>query len=251
MSWRHATLALAALASAIAVFARAPIAQDLAYHRFADQRGLLGIPNCFDVLSNVPFAMAGVYGLLMVFRHIPSNDWIRWPYATLFAGAALTAFGSGYYHLAPDNGRLVWDRLPMTIGFMGLLAAVLGERVSLTLGRLALVPLLVVGGGSVGYWHWTELRQAGDLRPYALVQFGSLLIVLLALILYRPRYTGSGWFYAGIGAYALAKGFELADGQIFAAGQVVSGHSLKHLAAAVGIGCVAVMLAGRKPLVSA
>ena len=242
MILRHTVLAVAVLAAVIAVFSRPPIPQDLAYHVFADQRAWLGIPNCLDVLSNIPFAIVGLMGLAVTFRRKPME---KWPYATLFAGAALTAFGSAYYHWAPDNARLVWDRLPMTLGFMGLLTAVIAERVSLALSRWLLVPLMTIGGASVAYWHWSELRAAGDLRPYALVQFGSLIVVVLLLVLYRARYSGSGYFFSGVGAYAAAKGFEMADRAIFAAGQVVSGHTLKHLAAAGGIACLVVMLRKR------
>lgn len=245
MNWRHSIVVLSLVASLAVVLTRPPIPQDQAYHVFADQRAWLGIPNCLDVLSNIPFAIVGLAGLVVTFRRRPVE---QWPYATLFAGAALTAFGSAYYHWAPDNARLVWDRLPMTLGFMGLLCAVIAERVSLALSRWLLVPLMAIGGASVAYWHWSELRGAGDLRPYALVQFGSLLVVLLVLVLYRARYTGSGYFFAGIGAYLAAKVFEAADQQIFALGQVVSGHSLKHLAAAGGIACLVVMLRSRRAL---
>jgi hypothetical protein len=171
----------------------------------------------------------------------------RWPYAALFAGTALTGLGSAYYHLAPDNARLVWDRLPMTVGFMGLLTAIVTERLSPVMGRRVFALLLAIGGGSVAYWHWSELRGAGDLRPYLLVQFGSLLVVLLLLLLYRGRYAGTGYLFAGLVAYGAAKGFEMADHAILALGHLVSGHTLKHLAAAGAVACVVAMLRARKP----
>jgi hypothetical protein len=174
--------------------------------------------------------------------------WERWPYAALFAGTALTTAGSAYYHLAPDNARLVWDRLPMTVGFMGLLTAVVAERSSLALARRLFVPLLALGAGSVGYWYWSELRGAGDLRPYALAQFGSLVVVLLLLVLYEARYSGTRYLFAGVGAYVAAKVFEMADRTIFSFGHLVSGHSLKHVAAAIGVGCVVAMLQTRVPV---
>jgi hypothetical protein len=240
MAWRHAALAVAVLAVAIGVFTRPPILQDPAYHAFADQRVWLGVPNGGDVLSNVPFAIVGLAGLVVTFRRRPLE---KWPYAALFAGATLTAFGSAYYHWAPDDARLVWDRLPITLGFMGLPAAVVGERVSLILSRWLLIPFMMIGGGSVAYWFW-----AGDLRPYVLVQFGSLLVVVLLLVLYRARYSGSAFFFVGVGAYAAAKVFETADKEIFALGQIVSGHTLKHLAAAGGIACLVAMLRVRRPI---
>jgi hypothetical protein len=250
MTMRHAILAAVAAASVIALFSRPPIPQDPAYHVMADRRPLLGIPNSLNVLSNIPFAVAGLLGLLAVFSPHPgarpfSDPWERWPYAALFAGTALTTAGSAYYHLAPDNARLVWDRLPMTVGFMGLLTAVVAERTSLTLARRLFVPLLAFGAGSVASWYWSELRGAGDLRPYALAQFGSLAVVLVLLVLYDARYSGSRFLFAGVAAYGAAKVFELADQTIFSFGHLVSGHTLKHLAAAVGVGSVAAMLRTR------
>jgi hypothetical protein len=247
---RHAIVAVVAGASIFAVMSRDPIPQDQAYHVMADRRTLLGIPNALNVLSNVPFAVAGVLGLMAVFSAPAgarpfSVAWERWPYAALFAGTALTTAGSAYYHLAPDDARLVWDRLPMTVGFMGLLTAVVAERASLTLARRVFVPLLALGAASVAYWYWSELRGAGDLRPYAIAQFGSLAVVVLLLVLYDSRYSGSRYLVAGVAAYAVAKVFELADQMIFSFGHVVSGHSLKHLAAAAGVGCVVAMLRSR------
>ena len=250
MTLRHAILGAVAIACVIAVFSQPPIPQDPAYHVMADRRPLLGIPNALNVLSNIPFAVAGVlglyYALLPRTGSRPFGDpWERWPYAALFAGTALTTAGSAYYHLAPDNARLVWDRLPMTVGFMGLLTAIVAERASLGLARRLFVPLLAFGAASVVYWAWSELRGAGDLRPYALAQFGSLALVLMLLVLYDARYSGSRYLFAGLAAYIAAKGFEMADQALFSFGHLVSGHTVKHLAAALGVGCVAAMLRTR------
>ncbi len=223
----------------VAAFLAPRIAQDPAYHQFADTRPLLGIPNSLNVLSNVPFAIVGLAGLVAAFR---MRSWERWPYATLFAGVAFTSIGSAYYHLAPDNWTLVWDRLPMTVGFMGLLTAVLAERVSARAARTLFVPLLVFGAASVVYWYWTEVRGVGDLRPYALVQFGSLLVILIALLASPSRYNDDHYFYLGLSAYVLAKVFEYADASIYSAGHIVSGHTIKHLMAAVGPWFLVVML---------
>lgn len=239
-----------------AVLAQPPLPQPLAYHTMADERSWLGMPNALNVLSNLPFAAVGALGLIEVFRpgrgrRLFEHRWERWPYAALFAGVALTSIGSSYYHLAPDNERLLWDRLPMALGFMGLLAAVLAERVNLSVARGLFVPLLVVGGASVGYWYWGEVHGGGDLRPYVLVQFGSLVIIVVLLVLYAGRYRGGPYLIAGLTAYAAAKGFELADGAIFALGRIVSGHTLKHLVAAVGVGCLVVMLRVRGQCIAA
>jgi hypothetical protein len=243
---RHRVLAATAAGLAMAVLLQPPVPQPLSYHDFADGRPLLGIPNGLDVLSNVPFAVLGIAGMLFVRRRGAgpfAAPWIRLPYVTLFCGVALTAAGSGWYHLAPDNDRLVWDRLPMTIGFTGLLAAMLAERVSLGAARALFIPLLAVGAGSVFYWQWSESAGIGDLRPYLLVQGGSLALVLLMLVLYPLPGAGTAWLVAGLALYAAAKLLETGDASVFAAGgQLASGHTLKHLAAAGGVACLLQML---------
>ena len=147
-------------------------------------------------------------------------------YLVFFAAVFFTGFGSAYYHVDPTDTTLVWDRLPMAVGFMSILAAIFAERVDSRLGRTLFPWLIAAGVGSVLYWHWFD-----DLRLYALVQFGSLLALVL-LLLYSRR-PGSGWLWLALGFYALAKLFEAADAQVFALTDgIVSGHALKHLAAA-------------------
>jgi hypothetical protein len=249
---RSGLLAAAAVLLAAAALLWKPVAQDRRYHGFADQRAFAGVPNAGDVLSNVPFAIFGAFGLAVVLRRrsaraIPFVDpWERAAYAAFFAGAVLTAFGSGWYHLAPDNERLVWDRLPMTLGFMGLLAGVLAERVGARAGRLLLLPLLVFGIASVVWWHRTERQGRGDLRPYALVQYGSIAVLLLTLVLFPAKFPGARWLVAAFVGYAAAKLLEDWDHEIFGWLGFVSGHTLKHLAAAVAVGCILAMLRARR-----
>ena len=211
-------------------------AQPLWYHQFADQRSWLGIPNFGDVASNVLFAVFGIAGLFFLCGNSSQSQFIdrreKWFYSLLFFGLLLTAFGSAYYHLAPDNARLVWDRLPMTLVFMPLVAAMIGERLSVQLG-VRLLPILIgVGLASVFYWGWTETHGAGDLRFYAAVQVYAVLALLIAL-LSPPRYTRTSDLIIVAVFYVLAKVCEIADRRIFSLGQVVSGHTIKHLAAGV------------------
>jgi len=204
------------------------------YHDFADQRRWLGIPSFGDVVSNLLFLLAGVSGFVFLVRNQSREQFAdpraRCPYLFVFLGLFLTAFGSAYYHLAPDNDRLVWDRLPMTVVFMPLLSAMIVERVSLKLGLFLLPLLTAVGLVSVIHWHWTVLRGAGDVRFYGAVQLYAVLALFAALLL-PPRYTrGSDLLIVG-GFYALAKICEAGDREIYSLGHIVSGHTLKHLAA--------------------
>jgi hypothetical protein len=247
---RHAALALAAVATIAVAAWWPPVPQPPEYVVFADHRSLLGIPNALDVLSNLAFAIVGAAGLMAISRRrrteTLADNWDAWPYGALFAGVACASVASFYFHLAPDNARLLWDRLPITVGFMGLLTALLAERVSRRTARTLFVPLLVAGAASVVYWYWTELHYAGDLRPYLVVQFGSLALVVLILWLYPGRGRDTAYLATGLAAYVAAKGLELADAPIFAAtGSMVSGHTLKHLAAAGGVACVVAMIRAR------
>jgi hypothetical protein len=207
------------------------------------------------VLSNAFFLLVGILGMRLVLRDKTPSDaplFIdpaeKWPYFIFFLGVALTTFGSGYYHANPDNARLVWDRLPMTIGFMSLLAAMVDERVSVKLGLRLLFPLLVFGVASVLYWNFTEATGHGDLRPYALVQFGSLVILLLLVGLFPRRYTRGVDLIISLGIYAFSKVLEAADRAIFNLGGIVSGHTLKHIAAAFSAYFIYRMLELRSPV---
>src|SRR5262249_21220123 len=176
------------------VFFLPPIPQDPTYHVFADDRTMLGVPNFLNVASNLPFLVVGVFGLRLLLRREavgPQGPILeraeRWPLLVLFAGVLLTAFGSAYYHLAPDNHRLVWDRLPMTLAFMGLFASMIGERVGVRAGMWLLWPLLWLGFASVFNWQMGEQRQAGDLRLYGFVQFYPLVTIPLMMYLLPAR----------------------------------------------------------------
>jgi hypothetical protein len=256
MNWRLLVLWITVAAVTIAVFLVPPIPQSEAYHRFVDTRAFGGVHNAFDVASNAFFIIVGLLGMRFVLSDSSAANAVqrfldpreRWPYFVFFAGVALTAFGSAYYHLQPDDARLVWDRLPMTLGFMSLLAATLNERISVRTGTLSLVPLLVFGIASVLYWNLTLARGHGDLRPYVLAQFGSLLVLLLLIALFPPRYTRGADLIVSLLIYALAKVFEAADRAIFNLGGVVSGHTLKHVTAAVSAYWILRMLKLRAPV---
>ncbi len=230
------------------------IPQPQSYHMFADQRGFMGIPNFGDVVSNAPFAFVGVWGLIFLLRLKPdqiSQHFIdtreRWFYLIIFCGLFLTAFGSSYYHWDPSNARLVWDRVPMTIVFMSLVAALIAERINLRAGLWLLPILLLIGVGSVFQWYISELNGVGDLRFYATVQAYST-IFLFMVLLFPPRYTRGSDLAIVAGFYVLAKVLETLDKPIFRLGNIVSGHTLKHLAAALAGYWILRMLQRRRPI---
>lgn len=243
-------LALAVCIGAVAFFVPR-VDLPPSYHHFADQRGFLGIPNFGDVASNLAFFCAGLWGLVFLTKKSSDEKFVyareRWAYFLIFLGLLLTAFGSAYYHLAPNNDRLVWDRLPMTIVFMPLVAAMIAERANFKLGLWVLPVLTVVGIGSVIQWHLTVQQAAGDLRFYGAVQLYAGLALVAALLL-PSRYTGTADLIWVIAFYAIAKVAELADGQIFSLGHIISGHTTKHLFAAASGYWILRMLQKRKPI---
>jgi hypothetical protein len=245
-------IALSAAMLLIAALAP-PIPQPLEYHQFADQRGLLGIPNFLDTISNLAFLFVGFSGLKFLLQtqrrgtsdmQAFSDPRERRPYIAFFLALGMTGIGSAYYHLAPDNDRLVWDRLPMALAIMALLAATLSERVSPRAGRLLPV-LMAAGAASVAYWHWTEQRGAGNLNFYIVVQFYSILVIAMLCIFFPSRYTCGSLILAALVWYGVAKLAEIGDHQIFAMGEVVSGHTAKHLIAALAAYRVVDMLRKR------
>ena len=241
-------VAFTALAAAAAVWLP-PVPQPQGYHDFADHRGGYGIANVFDVASNLGFVLAGVAGLAVVARRRTRFEFEaeRIPWAIFFAGVLLTAAGSAWYHLAPDNQRLFWDRLPMTVAFMSLISAHIVDRIGVRVGLALLAPLLRVGAGSAIHWQATERAGAGNVVPYALLQaYAEVMLILIAWL--RPsRYTRASDIWGVIAAYVLAKLFEAFDHEILTLGHLVSGHTLKHVAAAAGPLLVCRMLCLRAP----
>ncbi|MDP7624037.1 MAG: ceramidase domain-containing protein [Rhodospirillales bacterium] len=250
MRYRVGFLVTMFITTVVGILFIEPLPQSIAYHGFVDTRAWLGIANIGNVASNVLFAIAGAYGLYFVFgpqgQCIFANSADRWPYAFFFLGAALVSFGSAYYHLAPDNARLFWDRLPMTIAFMALFSIFIADRIDQRIGVKLLLPILVMAGIiSVFYWDWSETVGRGDLRFYFLVQFYPIVALPIICWLFpKGRYTSDRSLIWLIAWYAPAKVLEIFDAEVFSIlGNIVSGHSLKHLASSVTIFVVIRMLA--------
>jgi hypothetical protein len=233
-----------------------PMQQPKSYHNFADDRPMLGLPNALNVLSNFPFVLFGVMGLAFMASRFsrrpgtflePSE---RWPYWTYFVGLVLTGFGSAYYHAYPDNHTLVWDRIGLAITLTALFTGILAERLHPACARWLLVPMVLLGIGSILYWDWTERQGVGDLRLWFTVQFLPMLVLPMLLFLYPARYTRGGDLLASLLCYGLAKVVEFLDQHIFSSAGFVSGHTLKHLIAGFSAGFILLMLWKRQPRVN-
>ncbi|MFA7347549.1 MAG: hypothetical protein WCZ86_07290 [Desulfurivibrionaceae bacterium] len=227
------------------------IPQPVEYHDFADQDSCFGMPNCLNTVSNALIVLAGLAGLHFLHGE-PGRSTFRepreaLPYTMFFFAVILTGLASGYYHLAPDNHRLAWDRAAITLALMSWFAAILCERFGPAIG-LRLLPLLLVAGlGSVAYWGWSEAHGRGDLRAYGLIQLLVLLLTPLLFLTYPPRYSGDKDILAIIGLYVLALLCDFSDRRIATLTGMVSGHTLKHLVAALSAYWVVLRLKRRTP----
>ena len=243
MSMRREWLvgALLAVLLALLFFGAAPILQPAGYHDLADQRSMLGIGHFWNVVSNLPFLVVGLMGLALL-RRKPEEAAAAW--ATLFGGTVLVAFGSSWYHSHPDDATLIWDRVPIGIAFMGFFSALLVEHLEGAARRMAhrlLAPLVILSLAAIWWWH-----ASGDLSLWVWVQAAPMLAVVLVLALLPGRYTHRRYLAYALACYAAAKLFELGDLQLmhWSAG-LMSGHALKHFAAAAGVWCLYLMLRER------
>ncbi|ESW05139.1 hypothetical protein PHAVU_011G155400 [Phaseolus vulgaris] len=220
------------------------IHQSQDYHNFADHRKFFGIPNALNVISNFPFLVIGLVGLVLCHRGNYFSLSLQgeiWGWTCFYVGVAAVAVGSSYYHLKPDDARLVWDRLPMTVAFTSIIAIFIIERIDEWKGTVSIIPLLLAGIISIVYWRFFD-----DLRPYALVQFVPCIAIPLMAILLPPMYTHSTYWLWAAGSYLLAKVLEATDEVVYEwTHHIVSGHTLKHLAAAMVPVFLTFMLAKR------
>lgn len=210
------------------------IAQDDAFHHFADDHTKLGVPNFLNVLSNLPFLITGGIGLSMLGKAAALKS-VKLAYAIMFVGILLTGLGSAWYHTSPDNASLVFDRIPMTVVFMAFLSIIISKSVSKKAGTRLLFPLLLLGITSVIWWYHTELAGHGDLRLYIFVQFYPMIIIPVILLMYKSPENIKEvriliWTVLW---YVLAKILEHYDEEVYTLTSLISGHSLKHIAAAI------------------
>lgn len=218
------------IAAFVTMLSISPISQDPAFHNFADGREIASIPNFMNVLSNLPFLLFGAAGLWMIKKSRPNGAFeeLRMSCIIFFVGIFFTGIGSAFYHLNPSNSTLIWDRLPMTISFMSLFSVLTGTMINIKFGKKILWPLVVFGILSV--WAWTIYD---DLRLYALVQFLPVLLMPLILALYRNNHDLKKYFWLMMVFYGIAKVFEALDTETYFTLGMISGHTIKHLFAAL------------------
>lgn len=230
-------IASVAVLAVIAIMTQDPIAQDPAYHLFADTSNILNLQNFWNVISNLPYLIMGILGFYKVTQSsgLAIFAELKLAYLLFFAAVAAVSLGSGYYHLAPDNSTLVWDRLPMTVVFMSFFTILVSEFISVRVGKVLFFPLIVAGIASVVYWHLSEGWGEGDLRYYALVQFTPVIMIPVILLCFRSRYTRVYGYWGLLVTYSVAKLLEYVDVEVYQLLGFISGHSIKHIVSALGV----------------
>lgn len=203
--------------------------QDPGYHNFALDRPVFGIPHFRNVVSNVAFIVVA----LKAFRR-GRGAHRRAEERVFIAGVFLTGFGSAYYHWAPASETLFWDRLPMSIAFSGVIASLVAARVHERIGQKLLWPVAVMSAATVIYWRWTETQGRGNLTPYGVLQFGTVLLVLAILLIFPRKDATQRCLWYAVGFYGGAKLLEAFDSRVSQLLVVLGGHPLKHVAAAIG-----------------
>jgi hypothetical protein len=226
-----------------------PLPQDPAYHLLADTRMSLGvIPRTGDVVTNLAILAAGLFGLaLSPDMNIAPEE--RTAVNVLIAAAILTAFGSAYYHWAPSNATLVWDRLPLSMILTSLLALVMADRVHPQFAREGLWPLTALGIASVILWGVSEAMGQGDLLLYLVVRIGVGAAIALLVILRRPRHSGTIWLIAAMLCEIAMACLERFDHEVLRLSRgIASGHNVKHIVSGAALACVFWWLRTRKTM---
>ncbi len=234
-----------------------PIAQDPDFHDFADKRPILGIANFWNVATNVAFALVALYGARVIARARASgllgNRIGHWSYLAFVVSVGLIALGSGYYHwtvdqtysasnavqVATHNGALIWDRLAMTIAFASIPAIFVADRVGTRTGNVVLLPALLV----LGILSMVDFANTGDLRLYRAVQSLSIVMTLGACLMFAGSATSTRFAVLAVVLFGLATLCESLDQTIYAVFDgAISGHSIKHLIAALACAVIPFML---------
>lgn len=213
----------AILVAAVCVVVLGPIERGEGFHRYADQRRWLGIPHAGDVLSNLAFVVVAVRAL----REVP----------VLALAVAWIGLGSATYHWSPSDTTLALDWAPIGVTLMLVLAAVIHDRIGARAGRVVQGSGPLAAVAVVGYWLLTGgTADGGDMAPYVALQLlGVVLPPLLALVC--PGRISRRYLIAAVACFIAARVLGAYDAQLLDA-IAISGHSLKHLAAAAAAACV-------------
>ena len=217
----------------VAVALAGTIVRGPEFHHYADARSWLGIPHAGDVISNVAFVIVAAR----------ARAWLRDGYAiAVGVGVAAIGLGSALYHVAPGDAALAFDWGPIAITLAILSAAVIRDRVGPRAGRRVLGVGTTFAVGSVAWWLASGGTAGGNMAPYVAVQLAGIVVPALVAVLVRGT-IAARWLVLGVVVFALARGVAAYDAALLDL-LGVSGHSLKHVLAALAAGCALRALRG-------
>lgn len=241
------TLMLAmAMAAMVGLVAWGPVVLVSHMHHFADQRTWHGVPNAVNVWSHLPLIPIGAWGLWQVSR-LPAHERLRWIWFWFFVCQLLATLGGMVYHWAPADVSFIWDQVPKSAASTLFAFAFLAERVDRRFGHPNAIATALIASLLGGIWwlYTLGLEQVGDLRPLMWLEMLPVLLVATGAWTLNGRLlTRQDWLRSQL-SFVLAQALDWADHSLYVAtGQVVSGHSLRHLALAACCGWVAYRLGG-------
>ncbi|XP_020593472.1 uncharacterized protein LOC110033745 isoform X1 [Phalaenopsis equestris] len=232
---------VATLIGLILLVATPTIPHSPTQHIFADMRNFLGVPNTLNVLTTYPYLFFGVPGLVFCLSGSCFGISLKgelWGWVLFYAGTAAAAFGSAYYHLKPDDDRIIWERLPMMISTISLLSNLVIERLDERVGISCLISLLMLVFVSA-----TIERTFDDLRLCIIFHFIPCIAIPVLVFLFPPKYTHSTYWFWATGFYLLSRFESVADMKVYSIDRyIISGHSLEHLCLAMVAFILTVML---------
>jgi hypothetical protein len=223
-----------------------PISQPQEYHDFADDRELLGVPNALDVMSNLAIVYPGLVGLAFV-NESRKNSQVSEDevsiHITMFSGMILTFAGSVWFHLDPNDSTMLWDRLGMSVVIGSCISLLIHDMWDRNLAAKIHLPIVIASVVSVLWWPVFD-----DLRIYFIVKHHPFILFPILLVYGNRIYDKISGYYWGLSMFLLATIFEFTDQQIFELTGIISGHTLKHIAAGIGLWFLMVMIRDRKPI---
>lgn len=227
-----ATLTAAVVVAVVVGLVVGPVTRAPGFHAYADRRAWLGVPNAGDVLSNLAFLVVAALAARRL--RAPALAAPRGLAIAAVVAVGLVGVGSGAYHLAPGDAALAFDWAPIVLALVALTACVVGDRGGVALGRAVVLVGAPLALAVVAIWYAGGGTHGGDMRWYVALQ-GTAVLLPLVVALVAPGQIARLPLAAALGAFVLARAFTARDAWWLAT-VGISGHALKHVAAAGAAG---------------
>ena len=186
------------------------------YHKFIDNRTISGIPNFMNIVSNLAIALPAFY-LMKKQKKI----------SFLSINILLLAITSAIYHMNPNDNTIFLDMLFV----MSINTVVFSYFVNKQVGNF----IFILGILSVFYW-----KKYDDLRFY---EFLKIAIPVYAIFMLYKNPKVNHYIFPVIILTILIRVSEYNDKEIYKlTGGIISGHSLKHIFAALDIYLIIIIL---------